>query len=265
MRRSQLVFGFLIAGLACFAQDSRAAVVSLTPIEDINNAATGNSKDVFVYQQFGTSNFNNFPLGPTLNFGTLLAVANPGSSSVHHVKSLIDFDLTGSGATAANLGSAKLLLNVIDATLVGFPVGNATKVLPVPVAASLITSSWDESKVTFNSLAANNPTVGGLVATGSVSGFNQVLELDVTSALLSWLTTPSSQFGLLLAQTAEVRDDSNTALGAVFASSAFGSLQPTLQLTLVPEPATYVMADAGLLGALVAGLRRQRARRRVAA
>lgn len=264
MRRSLLVFGFLIAGLACFAQDSRGAVVSLTPIEDVNNAAVGNSKDVLVYQAFGASNFNNFAFGP-LNFGTLLAVANPGSSSVHHVKSLIDFDLTGSGATAANLGSAKLLLNVIDATLVGFPVGNATKALPVPVAASLITSSWNESTVTFNSLAANNPTVGGVVATGSVSGFNQVLELDVTSAVLSWLTTPSSQFGLLIEQTAEVRNGQSVALGAVFASSAFGSLQPTLQLTLVPEPATCVMAGAGLLGALVVGLRRQHARRRAAA
>lgn len=264
MRRSLLLVGLMIAGLACFAQDSRGAVVSLTPIEDVNNAATGNSKDVFVYQQFGNSNFNNFPLGPTLNFGTLLGVANPGSSSVHHVKTLIDFDLTGSGATAANLFKAELLLNVVDAEKVGFPVGNATPALPVPIAASLITSSWDESTVTFNSLLANNPSVGAQVATGSVTGANQLLTLDVTSAVLGWLTDPSSQFGLLLAQTAEVRDDSKVALGAVFASSAYGSLQPTLQLTLVPEPATVVMAGAGLLGAVVVGLRK-RARRRVAA
>jgi hypothetical protein len=226
--------------------------VSLTPLE----AA---SKDVLAYQAFGTSNFDNFLFGP-LNFGTLLAVANPGSSSVHNVKSLIDFDLTGSGATASNLGSAKLFLNVIDAKAVGFPVGNATPSLPVPVAASLVTASWDETKVTFNTL----PTTGAVVATGSVTGANQVLELDVTSAVLGWLSNPASQFGLLLAQTAEVRDDTNFALGAVFASSAYGSLQPTLQLTLVPEPATIVMAGAGLVGAIVVGLRR-RAHRRVAA
>ena len=259
MRRSLLLVGFLIAGLACFAEDSRGAVVSLTPIEDVNNAATGNSKDVLVYQAFGTSNFNNFLFGPT-NFGTLLAVANPGTSSTHHVKSLVDFDLTGSGATAANLGSAKLILNVIDANVVGFPVGNATPSLPVPVAASLLTSSWDESKVTWNTI----PSIGSVVATGSVTGTNQVLELDVTSAVLGWLTNPSSQFGLILAQTAEVRNQDSKALGAVFASSAFGSLQPTLQLTLVPEPSTVVMAGAGLVGAVVVGLRR-RARRRVAA
>lgn len=261
MRRSLLLVGLLIAGLACFAEDSRGAVVSLTPLEDVNNSATGNSKDVLVYQAFGTSNFNNLLFGPT-NFGTLLAVANPGTTSVHHVKSLIDFDLTGSGATASNLGSAKLILNVIDANVVGFPVGNATPSLPVPVAASLLTSSWDESKVTWNTL----PSIGSVVATGSVTGANQVLELDVTSAILGWLTNPSSQFGLILAQTAEVRDvnNNNKALGAVFASSAFGSLQPTLQLTLVPEPSTVFMAGAGLVGAVVVGLRR-RARRRVAA
>ncbi len=265
MRRS-LIFGLSVACLACIAQASRGAVVSLTPLEDVNNALVGNSKDVLIYQAFGNSNFNFFPLGPTLNFGTLLGVANPGSLSTHHVKTLIDFDLSASGATTANLASAKLLLNVIDAKVVGFPVGNpGPGKLAVPVAASLLTSSWDESKVTFNTLLANNPTVGGQVATGSVTGANQVLSLDVTSAVLSWLTTPSSQFGLLIEQTAEVRDESNTALGAVFASSAFGSLQPTLQLTLVPEPTTCFMAGCGLLGALVVGIRRQRARRRTAA
>jgi hypothetical protein len=250
MRRS-LIVGLTVVCLACVAQASRGAVVSLTPLE-------ADSKDVLVYQAFGTSNFDDFIFGP-LNFGTLLAVANPGSASTHHVKSLIDFDLSTTGATkGTDVLSAKLFLNVIDAKLVGFPVGNATPAFPVPVAASLITSSWDETKVTFNSL----PAVGSLVATGSVTGANQVLTLDVTSAVQGWLDTPASQFGLLIEQTAEVRDANNTALGAVFASSAFGSLQPTLQLTLVPEPATWVMAGAGLAGALLAAGRRRQTRRR---
>ena len=256
MRRS-LIVGFSVVCLACVAEASRGAVVSLTPLE----AA---SKDVLVYQAFGTSNFDNFIFGP-LNFGTLLAVANPGPSSVHHVKSLIDFDLSASGATkGTDVLSAKLLLNVIDAKVVGFPVGNATPVFPVPVAASLLTSSWSETTVTFNSLLANSPSVGGVVATGNVTGANQLLTLDVTSAVQGWLDSPGSQFGLLIHQTAEVRDGNSTALGAVFASSGFGSLQPTLQLTLVPEPATCVMAACGLLAAVGGGIRRQRRRCRLA-
>ncbi|MBX9789573.1 MAG: DNRLRE domain-containing protein [Pirellulales bacterium] len=252
MRRS-FIAGFSVACLALVVQASRGAVVSLAPLE----AA---SKDVLVYEAFGTSNFDNFLFGP-LNFGTLLAVANPGPSSVHHVKSLIDFDLSSSGATkGTDVLSAKLLLNVIDAKVVGFPVGNPTPAFPVPVAASLITSSWGETLVTYNSL----PSVGALVASGSVTGANQLLTLDVTSAVQGWLNSPASQFGLLIEQTAEVRDGNNTALGAVFASSAFGSLQPALQLTLVPEPASYVMATCGLVGAVALGIRRRSKRRRLA-
>ncbi|MGD9648935.1 MAG: hypothetical protein AB7U73_24700, partial [Pirellulales bacterium] len=78
MRRS-LFCGLTVVCLACVAQESRGNVVSLTPIEDVNNSSVGESQDVLVYQAFGTSNFNNFLFGPT-NFGTLLAVANPGST-----------------------------------------------------------------------------------------------------------------------------------------------------------------------------------------
>lgn len=246
MRKSVLSFS-AIALLIAAAAPARAATVTLAPTEP-------GSKDVFAYQFFATSNFNNLLFGPT-NFGTLLAVANTGGSSPHNIKALIDFDLSSTGVTkSAQVGSAILTLRVVDGGAVGFPVANPSASFPIDVALALAGGAWDESTVTWNTF----PAAGSVVDTETISGINVDVSFDVTQAIRDWIDNPSSQFGFLLSQPTEVRNGSNTAVGAVFASSGFGSNVPSLAITVVPEPSSVML---GLLGAGAVGLAIARRRR----
>jgi RHS repeat-associated protein len=116
-----------------------------------------------------------------------------------------------------------------------------------------VTQAWDETTTTWTKANAttNWTTPGGTVAAGALSGFNGFTNdpewetWDVRSAVNAWLTTPSSNHGLLL----RMRDELGSTARAMLLSSegAEPLLRPTLQVTyLEPTAASTYYAPANL-------------------
>ena len=120
---------------------------------------------------------------PAVNYGSLsnLYVNSNGTA-------LISFDLSAlpSGTTSSQIGKASLrvYINRINAS-------GAVSVLPV-------SSAWSESSVTYNSI----PTLGTAVGSFTPTAANQFIDVDVTSLVQGWVTTPSTNYGLALSSSA---------------------------------------------------------------
>jgi len=119
---------------------------------------------------------------PTTNYGSLsnLYVGNGGTA-------LIQFDLSSlpAGTTASQIGKAtlKIFINRINTT------GTVT--------LQPVTSAWSESAVTY----ATIPTLGSAVATFTPVAAEEFVVVDITSLLQSWVSTPSSNYGIALSST----------------------------------------------------------------
>jgi hypothetical protein len=122
---------------------------------------------------------------PDVNSGTLTNLNVGGGYSA-----LVQFDLgvLPSGTTAAQITRATLRLYCNRADT------------PGALSVAQVNSSWGEYSVTFNTL----PTVGSSVGSVQVPAPGQFVTLDVTSAVQSWVTTPSSNNGLALTASSAV-------------------------------------------------------------
>ena len=120
---------------------------------------------------------------PTTNYGRLsnLYVGNGGTA-------LIQFNLTSlpAGTTAAQIGKATVKLYVNRINTSGL------------VSVQPVTSSWSESSVTY----ATIPTLGSAIAAFTPNAAQQFVVIDITSLMQSWVTTPSSNYGIALTSTA---------------------------------------------------------------
>ena len=115
------------------------------------------------------------------NYGTATDLAVGHGSTT-----LIQFDLSSlpAGTTASQIGKATVRFFVSGIS--GQSQG-AVQVQPV-------TSAWSESTVTY----ATIPSLGSSVASFTPVTVNQFVDVDITSLVKGWVTTPSSNHGLAL-------------------------------------------------------------------
>jgi hypothetical protein len=236
---SYRVFATWIAWAASLAAGSAAIAVTIQPNE-------GTSKDSFVYEFLPGFNFNSPP------FGALLTAGKTGIG--HDTESLVQFDLTTVGLTAAQVTSATLQIWATSAAAAGFGV-DPSPAGPIQIdlySVAGASPAWTESTVTW----ASKPTTGSLVASTTLSGINQWIAFDVTSLVKQWLDGSLANNGLLLRENAVVGSDPNFVV-SVFDSSA-GQHAPLL--TVVPEPSGLLLAGLGLPIVALAIRRRSGAR-----
>lgn len=217
----------VLACLVGWSASAAAATVTLQPNEST-------SEDVFAYEFLGNDNLDNYNLGP-IAFGKLLATSNTNGSG-HDIHSLLRFDLSSTGLVyPGQVQSAALKLRVIDSKTVGFPVTNPTAALPVNVDVFKVTEAWSETKVTWNTLPDAD---AGSIASAKVTGINQTATFALTDAVKGWVSQPITNDGVLLTQReSKINPDNSQYVGVVFASSAFGSNLPLLEITLTPNKA----------------------------
>jgi len=119
---------------------------------------------------------------PSVNYGSLsnLYVNSNGTA-------LIQFDLSAlpSGTTASQIGSATLKLYVNRVNTSGL------------VSVQPVAGAWSESTVTYATL----PSLDSTVASFTPATAGQFIVIDMTSLVQSWLTTPSSNYGIALSTT----------------------------------------------------------------
>ncbi len=215
-------FAILICCAASVASPRVARATVIQPDETASN-------DVFIYQNFSTTNWNGPP------FPNLLTAGRTGGTVPNHdTASLVQFDLATVPYTAAQVTSATFRIYVGDTSQAGFGVSPSAG-SPVDVDLYQVTSAWTESGVTW----ATQPSVAGsFAATLQISGINQFVDFNVTSLVQQWLLTPASNLGFMLKQRNLVGTDPAYVV-AVF-DSASGTNHPSL--TVVPEPSSILLA-----------------------
>jgi hypothetical protein len=198
---------------------------------------------------------------PPVPFGNFLGttVTDPfslppgGPLREHGTRSLLQFDLSGVGLTAAMVRSATI-------SLYGLPALSAlespSEENPVTVDMRRVTEDWSEQTATWD----NAPRVAMDPATTVIqSGVNQWLDFDVTHLVKLWLDQPAMNFGVEFSQRAVVEIPQpdgarDRYVASLYASSAFAdpNLRPMLTVAPVPVPAALpLLALAmGQLGAL---------------
>ncbi len=127
---------------------------------------------------------------PDVNSGTLTNLNVGGGYTA-----LVQFDLgvLPSGTTAAQITRATLRLYCNRADT------------PGTLSVAQVSTGWGEYSVTFNTLPAISSATGSV----QVAAPGQFVTLDVTSAVQSWVTSPSSNNGLaLIAASAVLQFDS---------------------------------------------------------
>jgi hypothetical protein len=162
---------------------------------------------------------------------------------------LIQFEIPN-GASVGIGEQATLNLYVRSpATSIGFGAGPSSA-YPATVDLFRITSDWNESDVTWNSIPSYDSSA---VASKLLTGFDQYVSIDITSLVQGWIADPSSNHGIILFPRDNVVDDEAQIVAAVY-DSASAANRPYLQIAAVPEPTAI-----SLLGlAAVFGLRRVR-------
>ncbi len=122
---------------------------------------------------------------PDVNSGTLTNLNVGGGYTA-----LVQFDLgvLPSGTTAAQITRATLRLYCNLATT------------PGTLSVAQINAAWGEYSVTYNTL----PSVGSAFGSAQVPAAGQFVTIDVTSAVQSWVTSPSSNNGLALTAASAV-------------------------------------------------------------
>lgn len=174
---------------------------------------------------------------PDVNSGTLSNLNVGGGYTT-----LIQFDLgvLPSGTTAAQITRATLRLYCNRADTPG-----ALSVAPVA-------SGWGEYSVTFNTLPATSSAIGSV----QVPAASQFVTIDVTSAVQSWVTTPSANNGLALTAVSAVlqfdsKENDQTAhapeLEIALAAGGAGTVGP--QGPVGPEGPQGPAGPTGLQGA----------------
>ena len=280
--RSKLSERVMALGLAisvCGA--SHVGAVTLQPDES-------NSQDVFTYQ-FGVGNLFNIDTSPrTTNLdantlatehpespvGILLATSksdptNPSDVTTgHSANTLIRFDVSGVGMTAGDVAQATLNLYVLDGAAVveGVPAeaggpggpafGNPSATTPVSTSLYEAGQSWDETTVTWET----EPARGPLVDTQVQDFVSDWVSYDVTDVVKGWLDGTKENHGLILEQDEVVVSElaATNVVASLYPSASFSdpSIRPFLEITPVPEPASWGMLAVGV--GMV--LRRSRAR-----
>ena len=118
-------------------------------------------------------------------------------------------------------------------------------------------TSYDPTTVTYANYSspATNPVAGTNYQTIADDGFstntNTTYDFDVTATLQAWLATPSTNLGWYVSNTSGSNDV--TWHGITATTEAW---RPTLSITVIPEPSTFLMVGLGL-GALVIFRRRR--------
>ena len=209
----------------------------------LSAAVIAASANNFVYQGVPALNMANIGLGDIMATGR--------SGTGHTTQSYLRFDLTGVTLGAGD--AAKLRLYVRDnipAPGSGAPqFGVApTPAFPLTAQVSLVGSSWGENTVTW----LNRPATTGVVSSQSITGINQWVEWDVTSAVQGWVANPSSNLGLVVSSPLVVTPEMGQTVYAIFNSSRnTGGNAPQL---VIPEPSALGL----LAGTVLLGGRRRR-------
>ena len=122
---------------------------------------------------------------PDVNSGTLTNLNVGGGYTA-----LVQFDLgvLPSGTTAAQITRATLRLYCNQADT------------PGTLSVAQVNAAWGEYSVTYNTL----PALGATFGSAQVSAAAQFVTIDVTSAVQSWVTSPSSNNGLALTAASAV-------------------------------------------------------------
>jgi hypothetical protein len=122
---------------------------------------------------------------PDVNSGTLTNLNVGGGYTA-----LVQFDLgvLPSGTTAAQITRATLRLYCNQANT------------PGTLSVAQVNAPWGEYSVTFNTL----PSIGSAFSSVQVPAPDEFITLDVTSAVQSWVTSPSSNNGLALSAPSAV-------------------------------------------------------------
>ena len=122
---------------------------------------------------------------PDVNSGTLTNLNVGGGYTA-----LVQFDLgvLPSGTTAAQITRATLRVYCNRADT------------PGALSVAQVSSAWGEYSVTFNTL----PAIGSNLGSVQVPEPGQFITLDVTSAVQSWVTSPTSNNGLALTAASAV-------------------------------------------------------------
>ena len=163
---------------------------------------------------------------PSSNYGSLTNLY-VNSSGV----TLLSFDLSSlpTGTTATQIGKATLRIWVNRVNTKGL------------VQIAPVTGSWQESTATYN----GKPGTGSTIASFTAANANQFVAIDVTAQVQSWVTSPSSNFGLALkSSVADLVLDSKESNQTSHAAS--------LDITVVsqgPRGATGAQGPQGLTGA----------------
>lgn len=177
---------------------------------------------------------------PTVNFGSAPLLQVGATTGAGSTRAFIKFDLSTlpAGMNVTSISRVNLILFVNTLGTSG------------SVQISPVTSTWSEGTITSATQPTNGPTVG----TVAVSGGDQFVTLDVTTLFQQWVTTPSSNQGLVL-------DPVGSSVAVYFDSkeSVTTSHEPVLQIVLAgpsgPTGATGVTGATGATGATgVAGV-----------
>jgi hypothetical protein len=145
---------------------------------------------------------------PGSNFGAALTLTAGSGNAV-----LLQFDLSGV-PLSVNLAKAYLRIFVNKVTT------------PGTLSYSLVTSTWNESAVTFS----GQPTVGASFANSSVGTANSFILVDVTSQVQSWISSPGTNHGI------EISGSGATTVSLDSKETVATSHPAALELTVIGPP-----------------------------
>lgn len=185
------------------------------------------SKDTFTYSAIPSG----LPFGNATYLGASLE-----TSGTHTVHSLVQFDLAGVSVNAGEAATLKLFARSKTGTPFSSVASDPSATAPVVVDVYKVTSAWDEANVTWST----EPSVdSAAIGSFTVNAIDQYYSVDVTALVQSWLASPATNFGFELRQRAVVSVPGAPDAAAVF-QSAGAANRPTLEVALVPEPATLM-------------------------
>jgi hypothetical protein len=165
------------------------------------------------------------------NFGALASLlVGPGGAAATQNKGLVQFDLSAySGVSGSNVQKALLWVYVNRVTAAG------------AIDAYDVTGTWGENTVNWNT----PPATGSLLGSVAVNTAGVWVSIDLTSEVQTWLTSPSSNHGIMLV----ANGSPNTAVSLDAKESTTTSHPAQLQIVLTgPAGPTGASGPAGPSG-----------------